>query len=314
MSLSALKTIWEQPLPENKARKVYTVVRARLRWYRKCYIEPAVCKFSVGRVVVRWYRERSMDDSVDVFLLSFPKCGRTWLRLMLGNVFALHFGLEDVNLLGIKQMVAVCPSIPLISIIHDDLPQWKAPNELLANKTEYEGKKVILLVRDPRDVVVSNYFQKTKRRMVYKGDLSSFLRCKRGSVDTLIRFYNIWAENKHVPSDFLLVRYEDMHADAEKELRRVLDFLGLREVGNDIVREATEFARFENMRKMEMRNTLASGRLRPGNKNDPESYKTRRGKVGGFVDYLSEADVEYLNQKINTELSSYYGYTVEEND
>ena len=31
-----------------------------------------------------------MNFLVDVYILSYPKCGRTWLRLMLGKVLALR--------------------------------------------------------------------------------------------------------------------------------------------------------------------------------------------------------------------------------
>jgi len=33
--------------------------------------------------------------------------------------------------------------------------------------------------------------------------------------------------------------------------------------------------------------------LLPGDRNDGESFKVRRGVVGGYVDYLSEADQSY---------------------
>ena len=63
------------------------------------------------------------------------------------------------------------------------------------------------------------------------------------------------------------------------------------------------------MRQLEANETLqATGRLKAKNKNDQESYKTRRGKVGEFVDYLREADIAYLSKKMRTELSNYYGY------
>jgi hypothetical protein len=33
--------------------------------------------------------------------------------------------------------------------------------------------------------------------------------------------------------------------------------------------------------------------------NDPESYKTRRGKVGGYVDYLTAEDIAFIDQTVN---------------
>jgi hypothetical protein len=191
----------------------------------------------------------------------------------------------------------------------------KTPAELSASKSEYKGKKVIFLVRDVRDVAVSYYFELTRRHNVnqhypsYEGDLSSFLHHDQGSVDTIIHYYNLWEKNRNIPTAFLLIRYEDMVENANQELRKVLDFLGLPEVQAETIHQAVEFACFDNMHKLEESGELDSFRLQPGDKQDPESYKTRRGKVQGFVDYLSEEDIEYLNQKIKLQLSDYYGYS-----
>lgn len=252
----------------------------------------------------------------EVFIISFPKSGRTWLRLLLGKVFALHFGIEENdNLLMLDELASVCSSMPKIKVTHDDDPHWKKSRELSVSKNEYAEKKVILLVRDIRDIIVSNFFEKTKREKMYytgdrkyDGDLSCYLRTDVGSVETLIHFYNIWADNRHIPSDFLLIRYEDMHRNIKVELLKVLSFLGLPKIPEQVINEAVEYTSFENMHKLEMDNAFQSFILRPGDKNDPESYKVRRGKVGGFVDYLSEVDINWINQNINSRLSNFYAY------
>ncbi|NEQ09159.1 MAG: sulfotransferase domain-containing protein [Moorea sp. SIO4E2] len=246
----------------------------------------------------------------DFFLISFPKCGRTWLRLMLGRVFQMHFKLKDANILELDKLRELHPDIPKICVSHDDKPQWKKPDELVTSKAEYQDKRVIFLVRDPRDAIVSNYYQKTKRRQAYDGSLSEFIREENGSFATLILFYNIWAENREVPQDFLLVRYEDIHRDRQKELRRMLHFLGLPEIADDLIAKAGEYAIFENMRKMEVENKFNSPRMSAVDPGDINSYKTRRGKVGGFKDNLSTADIDYLNCIMKESLSVFYGYEV----
>ncbi len=244
----------------------------------------------------------------DVFLLSFPKAGRTWLRLMLAKALAVHFNVHDENLIDLQRLAGQNPAIPRIKPKHDDNPHLKTPGELVTSKTEYRHRKVILLVRDIRDLAVSTYFQMTKREKRFRGEIGQFLRCRRGSVGTMIGFYNIWAENRHVPEGFMLIRYEDLHADSVGQLRRVLTFLGIQDVTDATVEEAIEFASFENMRKMELADAVGSDRLRPTDKGDPDSYKTRRGKVGGYVDYLSEPDIAMLTRRLQEELSPFYGY------
>ena len=176
-------------------------------------------------------------------------------------------------------------------------------------KAGFEGKRVILLIRDPRDIVVSMYFFKARRSKCIKYNLSSFLRFeKRGSIDSIISWYNAWANSRHLPAHLLLVRYEDMHENPQKELRRVLNFIRLHEINKDIIHQVVEYTHFNNMHKLETENAFDSRRLQPKDKKDPDSYMTRRGQVGGFVDYLSKTDIEYLNQKINGELSNFYSF------
>ena len=260
----------------------------------------------------------------DYFLLSYPKCGRTWLTLQIGRAIQQHFNLSVENLLKLGTLSDACPDVPAIRITHDRAPHRKRPDELPALRKDFAGRKVIFMVRDPRDVIVSYYFHKTKREKVKKfwffqkkrkqtrspftGTLSEFLTTDIGGFDTLLRYYNVWAASQDLTSDFLLVRYEDMHEDPERELRRVLDFIKLQAVTDDEVRDAVEFAAFDNMRKMEAAEGTGPYKLKPGNRNDAESFKVRKGKVGGYAEYLSDEDVELLNRKMAETLSDFYGY------
>ena len=253
----------------------------------------------------RWYNFRITD----YFIVSFPKCGRTWLRIMLIRAIAQHYKLNNVtNYMYTAQLANLHPDIPRISVMHDDLPQWKAPHELEVSKERYKNSHVVFLVRDPRDVIVSLFFQKSKRRRKYSGSMSEFLKEPMGGFDTILKYFNIWADNRQLPQKFMLMRYEDIHEDPQRELRRLLDFMGLTAISDETIYEAVQFASFDNMRKMETENQLQSNRLNPRDVNDPESFKTRKGKVGGYVDYLSEVEITFLNQKIDKDLSNFFGY------
>lgn len=142
----------------------------------------------------------------------------------------------------------------------------------------------------------------------YSGNLSSYVEEEVGSLDTIIEFYNIWEKNRTIPKDFLLLRYEDLQQNTERELCRVLNFIGIKEVSYEIIEEAVKYASFDNMRKMEIEEVFNSYALRAVNKNDLNSYKTRRGKVGGFVDYLSEKEIAKINKRIDKKLSDFYGH------
>ena len=71
--------------------------------------------------------------------------------------------------------------------------------------------------------------------------------------------------------------------------------------------DALKFSRFGNMRKMEASLEYDRQLLQPGDVNDPESYKVRRGKIGGYVDYLGPGDSEYADQALAA-LDRRFGY------
>ena len=104
------------------------------------------------------------------------------------------------------------------------------------------ARSVILMIRDLRDAAVSNYFQVTRREDTFQGDLATWLRAPRGSVDSMLRYYSVWARQRHVPQAFLLFRYEDVRENAPRELRRIAEFIGLHDVSEAAIARAVDFA------------------------------------------------------------------------
>ena len=74
-----------------------------------------------------------------------------------------------------------------------------------------------------------------------------------------------------------------------------------------IFEEVLEFSRFENMQKLEAAGAFDSNILHPGDVRDPESFKVRRGKVGGYREYLSAADQQFAGEAMRG-LDPRFGY------
>lgn len=262
-------------------------------------------RWPVVTAVRRWRRPREAD----CYLLSYPKTGRTWVRVMMGQLLARHFGHGQLAQVELGARMPRYAGVPHIVAKHDGTPQKKTAAEIDPDRSEYRDCRVILLVRDLRDTVVSNYFQVTRREIRYSGDISSYVRWPRGSFDGMLRYYNVWAEQRRVPQAFLLVRYEDLHEDAPRQLRRIAEFLQLREVSDASVAGAVEYASFGAMKNREASRAADASVLAPGKAGDAESFKTRKGRIGGYAEYLAPDDIAWLNRRIDAELDPYYGYT-----
>jgi hypothetical protein len=46
----------------------------------------------------------------------------------------------------------------------------------------------------------------------------------------------------------------------------------------------------------------------PKDRDNPNSYKVRRAKVGGYRDYFNDAQVEQIEALVNSTLSPDFGY------
>lgn len=270
---------------------------------------------TAGQGALEWWVHRQTQ----IYVLSYPKCGRTWLRLMIGKALDEHYQLGAANPMELGRMHALHPAIPRIRVTHESAhkldgspPTGRAAegqrgskDGIDASKDRFRDKTVVFLVRDPRDVVVSMYFEATKRSGSYAGTIGDFVRERVGGLDAILDYYNVWAAAKAVPRRFHLVRYEDLHRAPASVLAGVLEAMRL-PVSPAAIDAAVGFSRFDNMRKLETENAFGSERLKQGKGGDAESFKTRKGKIGGYREYLTGADLDWVERRIGERLSADY--------
>lgn len=261
-------------------------------------------------IVTKYYGpEKKNSDKEELVFVSFPKAGRTWITFLIARIFQRKYNLPESEVVNLEEISNKSIDLPNITITHEDEPHKKDINSLNRSKMKYYNKKIILIVRDPRDIIVSFYFHQSKRKGEnnYTKDISSFLFEKVGGFKVLIEYYNIWAENINLPADFLLIKYEDFSKNTKEEVRKILEFMNIRDISDEEIEEAISFASFKNMKEMEANDRFNVKRLKPGDSKDSDSYKVRRGVIGGYKDYLKNKDIEKLNKEMKR-LSDIYGY------
>jgi len=108
---------------------------------------------------------------------------------------------------------------------------------------------------------------------------------------------------------FHLLRYEDLRARPREELRSLLDFMRV-DATDAHVNAAVDYSSYENMKKMESAQQLrmAGGRMMPRDKDNPDSYKVRRAKVGGYRDYFSDEEVAAIDRRLAETLDPLFNY------
>ncbi|MAG30032.1 MAG: sulfotransferase [Deltaproteobacteria bacterium] len=273
--------------------------------------------------IERWLRGREETrrlNHADVAVVSFGKSGRTWLRVMISRYYQLVHGIPERVLLGFDNYHRRDPSIPKIFFTHDNY--IKDYTGEFDSKASFHAKRVVLLVRNPKDIAVSQYFQWQHRMRPAKKRLNrypphgaivspfEFVMDPNCGLPHIIAYLNLWAREAEKVENLLIVRYEDMRSDPDGTLRRLMDFVNGKPPNGEAIRSAVEYSSVENMRKLEERNVfwLAGGRMKPGKKGDPNSYKVRRAKVGGYKDYFDEVQAGQIDELVRKDLLPSYGY------
>ena len=77
---------------------------------------------------------------------------------------------------------------------------------------------------------------------------------------------------------------------------------------SELFGEAVDFAAFDNLKELERTNFFANSRLTPVDPDDPNSFKVRRGKVGGYIDYFDSEQVASMESLVRQGLDRAFGY------
>ena len=265
-----------------------------------------------------WEEARKLPHA-DGVIVSFGKSGRTWFRVLISRYFARKHGLPEGQIMEFDEFHRANASIPVLLFTHDNyLKDYMGHDRKI---DLYGSSRVILLVRDPRDTAVSQYFQ-WKHRIVPRKkvinayplgetDIHSFITGEAAGIPKIIDFMNAWAKDMASFRHLLVIRYEDLKDNTAGELGRALRFLG-HEPTQEELDDAAHFASVDNMRKMEQENAgklIANARLKPGDASDPSSFKVRRAKVGGWRDYVTEEQAVAIDVMVRERLSPVFGYT-----
>lgn len=277
----------------------------------------------------RWLRGREEFRHIrdaDWLLVSWGKSGRTWLRVMLSRFYEKHFGLPRHEMLDFDNLHRLNSGIPKVFFTHGNYLRDYTGHGY-DTKIDFRGKKIVLLVRDPRDVAVSQYFQWNFRMRPNKKVLNDypphgqemtvyqFMLYREQGLPQVIRYFNGWLTGIREPAGVLVVRYEDMRRDPAGVLQEILEFTGTPGSAEEIG-DAVEFAAYDNLKKMEQEQSFsfwrAGWRLLPGDKSNPDSYKVRRGKVGGYRDYFSDSELKQIDAMVQADLLPGLGYRDDE--
>ncbi len=241
------------------------------------------------RLPLIWLRHWKIKPH-DVFVASYPRSGNTWMRFLLCEVLT-------ESKADFRSVTFTIPAIRLRSLYGTIPSILPGGGRLLRTHEQYNRvyKKAVYFVRDPRDIVVSNYeFERGLPHFPAKSFdnfLISFTRGKINSFGGWSDHVRGWLDSRLANSDdFLLVRYEDLRSDTERIVTKIVEFLDV-SVDSEKIRRAIANNSLHRMRQKE---DDSRGWSPESGAAIEAGRQVRVGSVGGWRDRLSHAQVDLI--------------------
>lgn len=268
--------------------------------------------------------EVGIAERARLLIIAHPKSGNTWLKTMISRLYQQRFDLPEHLMNKSDEYTRRHPQIPRLAATNGVYSYEGAVGEALKKPgSKLAEKAIVFLPRHPCDIAVSWFLQFTKRQSRHKQELINasiehpidkdsislwdFVRHSDIGLPSLIAYLNGWAEKTAQLPRAITVRYEDLRAEPAREIRRIGALMG-ETFTEEELEEAVRFGSFENLRQLESQGFFRQGGLNLRNPQDPESFKVRRAKVGGYRDYFTAEQIAELESLMVEGLSPDFGY------
>lgn len=295
-------------------------------------------KFGHGVPVPRFFPDDAVISALsyepqpgDVFVVTFPKCGTTWVQCIAYGIY--NDGQPPPDLAG---FLAKSPFIELFGA--DAVRSMPRPGTIKTHLPFDEKRfssraKYIYVARNPYDVCVSFYHHLTAQTTAAKECLS-FDDYLRSFLAGQVQFGNYFEDSllpwysRRNESNVLFLTYEDLHTNIKLQVTRIAEFLGkqyahrisidpamlqrvvdmsskqrMRPFFRDFITANVEFVEnYRNSKNItvseEVLSVLEFLKSRP-----PGHEFVRNGTVGGYKDVLCDLHKELLREWISAKVS-----------
>jgi len=227
------------------------------------------------------------DD--DIFLVSYPRSGNTWLRFLLASI------IHTTTDIGFNQLERYAPDPYLHN--NDYLLGIKRPRIIKSHEKYNSGyPNVVYLYRDVRDVVISFYYYLIKQELVGSFDeyFNLFIDGKlfEGvSAGSWLVNVQSWLSNTNPEPSIIAVKYEDMLNTPEKTVCTILENLHI-VYNKNTVTQAIEKYTFKRMSALER----SSKGLHHLDMNRKIPF-IRKGTTGQWQSYLTQKQIDILKER-----------------
>jgi len=191
--------------------------------------------------------EEHLSPDEIVWLVSFPRSGNTWLRLIFAR---LQYPELDCSYRKIDSLLPDIHQSHKVEAFFEE--QYKHPIFLKSHWADsHLYRKAIYIFRDVRDVVVSNFhFHTENNGMTFETYFSNFLigAVRHPWFGSWPAHVHMWTVTPRNGIEIFLVKYEELLAYPEAVVTRLVKFAGLKCSKEDIQRVVVDTS-YANLKK-----------------------------------------------------------------
>lgn len=270
--------------------------------------------------LVDWVRYQ-FSRSNDVYLSTLPSSGTHWLRFLIAKglveAYDLDYEFTDIRP---ESVVPTYRDKTARFAFNDNTEIPRVQHTHKPYSVLLRGGRVIVLVRDLRDTMVSSYDTYSERKDS-SISFSEFLRAdgvdekRHRTLERRVEFLNQWHRNWNNVDDHLCVKYEVLKSNTRDVTRDILEFVGLDNVSDTLVARVTEFCDIDHMRYIEEHGEANPDILgSPDKRVEPagDGAKINEGTTHRYRDYFDQSDERYFKGLVDERLKDDFGYNYAE--
>jgi hypothetical protein len=257
--------------------------------------------------------------SADVAISGFHHSGNTWHGAMLRQAILDRFELRDVPLS--RLFVSDLGPLPLTfgrlprgipRVYHSHFMRYTGLDDLSGieeSLAPFEDKPMIVLIRDCKDVMVSNYKKEVRmfRRTDVPRDIAEFVLGLRFGIRKYVGYYNlIAASRRRSAAATVVTTYAALLHDPIGTLERDAAFIGAGGLSRATLARIVEQYNIDNMRRMERTAQSAKDAILPGlhriEGTAPDVPFVHKGGIGNWREQLTPGVAAEIDEYVAAHL------------
>jgi len=249
-----------------------------------------------SRSVLNSIKQDLVLNKDDVLSVSYPKTGSSWVNeiLFLSMCNADEGRIAGVNREDKYPFLEMGGYEKASKLTSPKLVKSHLPIRYFSRALHIDGPKIILITRNPKDTLVSEYhfYRANKGLGNFTGSWDEFFELHRHSAlvyEDMFKYNVDWLSGKH--DNLLLVKYEDMHKDTEGQIRRITKFIG-KDFNDEQIQTIMRLSTFSALKENEMKDTRMAKVI-----DKSISPFFRKGKVGDWKNYFTAEQSAYMDDQ-----------------